>query len=658
MIILSLTIGFISLVHAETTQNPGGITPNTADQQAKDTASSFSLLGWISSRFVALAALILDFSIYLSNGILDLPAVKIGWEIVLSFANLGFVLAIIIIAFATILRIESYSIKNILWKLIVAAILVNFSLVIAGAILSVSDILFNIFMSKIGKDSVSDALANALNPQMATAVKDKDSMISNIVGYVGTIIDMASNGPLSFFGSMIISLIFSIIFTFLMILSILAVAIMYFIRALHLIILLIISPIVWLLWIFPNTQSYWKSWWSSFLRWTFFAPLMMFFIYLTVVTAGCITPNNTCVSGGTGNFTDSVTKTMGTEVGKALSGSAINGDNFWTWAANLILLLGILVGGLFISNKMGIAGAGWALGMAQGAANNFGSWTKRKGKQYGTAPFRWKKEGGKSLSDKITDWSSKTPTRRLTTGWIARGITKATVGGGEDLVKHHEKEVAGMSLAEVKTAYKTASFLSASAPYKIALAKKLQQAGELGDINMTELATQANKNLFARYNQGKAFGDIEKGGLMSVGMAEEIKKMNEGKDYDQGKLLAETERLMSGVKKDYEKSAFKAVFSGEAKLGLSRENLEKLSEYIARGIATKNYSLVANFMPKFDAKSRDNFKEMYEKVLGDFPIDAEARKAYKQTMENYAVGLSPTEAAATAETPKPEAPKA
>ena len=81
---------------------------------------------------------------------------------------------------------------------------------------------------------------------------------------------------------------------------------------------------------------------------------------------------------------------------------------------------------------------------------------------------------------------------------------------------------------------------------------------------------------------------------MSVGMAEEIKKMNEGKDYDQGKLLAETERLMSGVKKDYEKSAFKAVFSGEAKLGLSRENLEKLSEYIARGIATKNYSLVEN----------------------------------------------------------------
>ena len=56
-------------------------------------------------------------------------------------------LGIIVIALATILRIESYSIKKMLWKLVVMAILVNFGLVIIAPIFGFSNALTQYFLN-------------------------------------------------------------------------------------------------------------------------------------------------------------------------------------------------------------------------------------------------------------------------------------------------------------------------------------------------------------------------------------------------------------------------------------------------------------------------------------------------------------------------------
>ena len=89
----------------------------------------------------------------------------------LNFTNLGFILAIIIIAFATILRLESYAIKQTLWKLIVAALLVNFSLVICGGIISVSKLTTDSFYNHItaGGKTMGNVLGTLAQPQEVTA---------------------------------------------------------------------------------------------------------------------------------------------------------------------------------------------------------------------------------------------------------------------------------------------------------------------------------------------------------------------------------------------------------------------------------------------------------------------------------------------------------
>ena len=78
--------------------------------------------------------------------------VKEGWKIVRDLTNVFFVLVLLIIAFATILRIETYGMKALLPKLIIAALLINFSLVISYVFLDFAGVITNTFLETSGDD--------------------------------------------------------------------------------------------------------------------------------------------------------------------------------------------------------------------------------------------------------------------------------------------------------------------------------------------------------------------------------------------------------------------------------------------------------------------------------------------------------------------------
>ena len=79
---------------------------------------------------LAIASHMVVFFINLGVVITKLPAVSNGLDSTIKIANLAFVLAIIVIAFATIFRWENYAAKKMLPRLIIAALLVNFSFLI------------------------------------------------------------------------------------------------------------------------------------------------------------------------------------------------------------------------------------------------------------------------------------------------------------------------------------------------------------------------------------------------------------------------------------------------------------------------------------------------------------------------------------------------
>ncbi|MEW6616975.1 MAG: hypothetical protein AB1333_00980, partial [Patescibacteria group bacterium] len=290
-----------------------------------------AFLFWIGAQLIA-------FFMSLNMAIFEMPLVDLGWRIVRDIANLGFVLAIIIIAIAIIVRYEEYGTKKLLPKLIAAAILVNFSLTIGAVFIDFSHTLTNFFISK--SSSGGDAfglvtnLANGFNVQklLQQKIEDGGSDPNLMNSYEGTI----TKGIAA-----IISLFAAALFTFISALTLLGIAIMLLVRFIYLSVLLLVSPIIYLFWVIPDTQSVWKSWWNSFLKWVFNAPILTSFLYLTVIS----------------------TKALG-DWGKGFAGAA--GSKIYDSASltpeiliivgNALVMTGLLIGSLMIANSLGIAG--------------------------------------------------------------------------------------------------------------------------------------------------------------------------------------------------------------------------------------------------------------------------------------------------------------
>ena len=272
--VLIFVAGQVKIAHAWHLFTLADITANAISAVAQVVGYFF---GFIAGIFLTIDAYLVKVALNINFELLKSPVVQTGWQIVLNFTNLGFVLAIIVMAFATIFRVETYAMKKTLWKLIVAALLVNFSLVIAGAFINISDIFSNFFLKQGGiGDPVEWSKAFAAMFRAQALLKVGETFAAQ--GFVDT-----ATGAINTLGATVLQIIASVffiaLFTVLAAITLLAVAIMLLIRYVFLGILLLLSPIVWLLWIFPSTQHLWQKWWSQFLRWTFFAPIMLF-LYL------------------------------------------------------------------------------------------------------------------------------------------------------------------------------------------------------------------------------------------------------------------------------------------------------------------------------------------------------------------------------------------
>ena len=310
------------------------------------------LIGYIGGIFVFLGGNLTNWTLNLNSQVIQSPTVKVGWVIARDLANLGFVLAIILIAFATILRMESYEMKKTLRNLIIAALLINFSLVIAGVFVDFAGVITDFFIDKAtggtlaGAAKIGEAFANGFQVQKFIQVtKDSKSIEQMVAGLTGVaLVSFAA------------SLFFVALFTAIAAISLFGLAGMLFIRYIALNILLVIMPLAWLFWIWPDLQGKWKEWWSEFFRWVFFAPAASFFIYLALSLASSKYSGDLALGGA------EQTLNPGGALGLLV-------DNVGQIIGQMIAVLGVLIGGLITANKMGIYGADIALKTASAASN-------------------------------------------------------------------------------------------------------------------------------------------------------------------------------------------------------------------------------------------------------------------------------------------------
>lgn len=339
---------------------------------------SYALLS-IIGLIITVVASGTNYILKMNMEVLTNPTVQIGWTICRDIANLGFVLVLIIIALATVLRFQSYGYQKLLIKLIAAAIIVNFSLTIAGFILDFTNVVASFFINKAfgNLGDIASGLANVFQPQL----------------FLNSVSNITTTGGIDFLINSIMHMSTGVIFSLLTLIILICFMILFLIRYVFLVILLVVSPIAWLMWTLPDTQSLYKKWWTKFLHWCFFAPACLFFLYLAMIgfsplgrtpqinnQPGAVTAIESRtgltaqISGnaspGSGSSQTSGQTSLGVE------SNSIVGDIFDN-IINIIVFGGLMVGGLLAANSFGLEGAKAVVGAGTAASKVAAKWGAR-----------------------------------------------------------------------------------------------------------------------------------------------------------------------------------------------------------------------------------------------------------------------------------------
>lgn len=238
------------------------------------------------------------------------------WEMMRNLTNTLLVLGLIGIAIATIIRHKKYAWQNTLWKLVIIALLVNFSLAIGGTIVEVSNYLSGHFLSiaqeeneslapriqeSFGYTEIAPTAGDTTNTKEYNppALLGTDKLkLPEILGFEtattsapaqteatkATPEEEAATANFDLrFGNFFIILFVLILIGGFALISLLAVFVTILFRTLILIVLLGLSPIVFAAWIFPDTEKYWKMWWEQFIKWCIFPVIFSFILYIAVM---------------------------------------------------------------------------------------------------------------------------------------------------------------------------------------------------------------------------------------------------------------------------------------------------------------------------------------------------------------------------------------
>jgi len=229
------------------------------------TGMLFSIFGLLLrlSGFLLNAAV--ELSILKMSNFINLDGVREAWGIIRDIVNIGFIFGIVYIAISTILRLSGKGIKDLLAKLIIAALLVNFSFFFTGVLIDASNITTIAMYKRIVaiEDSVRIGADVTRNPSGAVIITDPANFdeISNfgISGIfmryteITTIFKAAEQSTFGTATALAIAL-FGSMFLSVLIFSFLLVALLLFIRLIVLIILIVTSPFAYLLY-FPRSAS-------------------------------------------------------------------------------------------------------------------------------------------------------------------------------------------------------------------------------------------------------------------------------------------------------------------------------------------------------------------------------------------------------------------
>lgn len=187
------------------------------------------------------------------------PVIGAGYSITRSFVNMGLVLALIYIAFATILRTGSFQTQKTLITLIVVALLVNFAPILCGFVVDASNIAMFYFTDHL------TGMSNLLNTLKGMG----DSIAAGF-----TTIEVTKQ-----FGIVFQTLIL-IAFNMALFFILAAFCVIFIVRYVAIWVAVILAPLALVAYILPSTRRFYDTWLKQFLQWNIIGIVGGFFLFL------------------------------------------------------------------------------------------------------------------------------------------------------------------------------------------------------------------------------------------------------------------------------------------------------------------------------------------------------------------------------------------
>lgn len=293
-----------------------------------------------------------------------LEAVTISWSVMRDIANVFLVFLVLFIGIATIVRATSYNSKQLLYRVIIAALLVNFSLYFAKVAIDVT----NIFAAQTyimilkqgntdpitGKPAMENPAECANSNQVTPLNYDSKCFTVGISGSIqnllriNTLYNTATavgdqtaekvGWNLFYMHLMGTVLLLVLIFIFL------AVTVLFVTRFVTLVFLMIVSPIAFVS-LVTGRFKYGKDWFNSLLNNALFAPVYFLLLWVAMLVIGRM-------------------MNAYNPIGNAYNASALADLSGFTIMLTFIVAAALLIGALVAAKRLGISGTNLATSAA------------------------------------------------------------------------------------------------------------------------------------------------------------------------------------------------------------------------------------------------------------------------------------------------------
>lgn len=268
-----------------TRKNSTTISTEAAGSHTEATTSSCGVesIGWAVCPLTTFLARGMDWAYDRLDGFLEAQPLNVtdrqsglylAWQIMLNIANIAFIIGFLVLIYShlTSVGISNYGIKKMLPRLIIAALLVNFSYYICAVAIDLSNIIGH---------GLQDAFIQIRNTLLTVGSSSSSGSIGSwedtatmilsggaVLGATGvgiTNIAVATGGSASSAIILLLPILLGALLTILVVLVVLAA------RQALIVILTIVSPLAFVCYLLPGTEKWFEKW-----RETFFTMLIFF----------------------------------------------------------------------------------------------------------------------------------------------------------------------------------------------------------------------------------------------------------------------------------------------------------------------------------------------------------------------------------------------